>query len=1021
MDVKERAVSEARDIAANDLLGAAEWKRSKISWLLGLGPIAGAAKVSGRMVAEGAHGVASFFTGLLRPDEVEPLPTESADPVVRFGVAMEVHGRKASDIEEDVRATRKQFTLYFVLAVLAFSFGIASGHWGSRGMPLVIEALGRFSLVVPVIALTARMGFYNWQLRTRRLGSFREWLHSPSEWMPPSETPGGRGNVAALLFVGAVGAAVFACAPAYAQTNGGSGGSASLSQIFSTPNPAQDLWTMMLSFIFPNMDGLGGGMQTTQSQAAFAALSAAMGTFLSVLMALGGAMLSWHTLSGTVSTAHEGKVLGQRWHLVWAPVRVCTGYAMLAPVSNGFCLAQLLVLQLAIWGGSFGNALWGSYINVLANPTGQTQAVGQTIDPSVALAVRDLLELEVCRATGLIQASEVNNGVPAQTVSGGSAGTVASGIGGSQDNIGNMQTIYTDTQIAAPTPYSSSAWHFLFSDPNAIGFMGGAGSSERTYDYGICGAASITYLTGSGSTDLAARVSFENARLKALDALIVALRGIAIQIAQAKDPGSTSSQAPQPPSFSAVTQAATTYQNSVETAVNTLQSAMNGNAISTMKTQMQQAGWASAGMFYMDVTRLQNIYHDGLNLTINVKAPNLGNATREIISRLGSPELGTIPLFEEWWKAGVLNPGTGGQFSTAADAAKIDTDASGGTFQKVVKKIADSWAPNGLRYLLTMWQVDLSQGSSLYQMISVGHALMDGFWAGAAVLVATGSVISTAFTAAGSLLSANPEAAVGAIALHAVLVPFAGILQMLMIGLLSVGVTLAYVLPLMPYTQMLFLTVGMLILVVEAVVAAPLWAFFHIRMDGQEFVDQSQRQGYMISFNLLLRIPLAMMGLFFSFQVLDITMWFVSQTFLPAFLSVADGSSGFGLIGMFTGVVMMGYLNYQVAIRSFGLITALPDRVTRWFGAEDRTGDDSHAKDLHMAALGIINNRTGGVVDSAFKGAQGRGNRPAGGNTNSPPPTNGNAPGNDAGTQTPPGGETGKGGEKSAPPTNPPP
>lgn len=50
------------------------------------------------------------------------------------------------------------------------------------------------------------------------------------------------------------------------------------------------------------------------------------------------------------------------------------------------------------------------------------------------------------------------------------------------------------------------------------------------------------------------------------------------------------------------------------------------------------------------------------------------------------------------------------------------------------------------------------------------------------------------------------------------------------------------------------------------------------------------------------------------------------------------------------------FMHYQIALRSFGLITQVPDRVGRWFnyaGANDGQGEGDDTR----AAVGIINNQ----------------------------------------------------------------
>ena len=54
----------------------------------------------------------------------------------------------------------------------------------------------------------------------------------------------------------------------------------------------------------------------------------------SILFALGAGIISWHTVQGIVASAHTGKPLGDRWHTIWAPMRVVWGVGNLAPVKG---------------------------------------------------------------------------------------------------------------------------------------------------------------------------------------------------------------------------------------------------------------------------------------------------------------------------------------------------------------------------------------------------------------------------------------------------------------------------------------------------------------------------------------------------------------------------------------------------------------------------------------------------------------------------------------------------------------
>jgi hypothetical protein len=191
--------------------------------------------------------------------------------------------------------------------------------------------------------------------------------------------------------------------------------------------------------------------------------------------------------------------------------------------------------------------------------------------------------------------------------------------------------------------------------------------------------------------------------------------------------------------------------------------------------------------------------------------------------------------------------------------------------------------------------------------------------------------------------------------------------------LLVVGVVHAYILPMMPYVIFLFFVSGMIILIAEALIAAPLWAFFHVRMDGGEFVDQVQRPGYMIAFNLFLRPTLAIFGLIASFSVFSASVWFMNETFgLASSIASGTGNSALRVVII---MVLMTYLHWQLAVRSFALINQVPDRVTRWFGqAGENLGEENDANRTTAFFVGQAEDR----MRAAGGATAGRGARTTG-------------------------------------------
>ena len=171
-------------------------------------------------------------------------------------------------------------------------------------------------------------------------------------------------------------------------------------------------------------------------------------------------------------------------------------------------------------------------------------------------------------------------------------------------------------------------------------------------------------------------------------------------------------------------------------------------------------------------------------------------------------------------------------------------------------------------------------------------------------------------------------------------------------------------------------------------------------MDGQEFVDQVQKPGYMIAFNLMLRPVLMIFGLMLGYVTFGSLLWFVNNTFLPAAESLGQ-TVVIGGVGVIVLIVMISYIDFQIAMRSFHLITELPDRVTRWFGqAGDRLHDDEHARKTSNMFVGAMENRFSQVAGGMFRA--GNPAPPGGGKTKEPAPT-----GNGAAATTPAAGSPG--------------
>lgn len=122
----------------------------------------------------------------------------------------------------------------------------------------------------------------------------------------------------------------------------------------------------------------------------------ALSIFATTLTVGGTLMLSYMTLVGIVQSAYSGKVLGERWHQIWTPIRIVLGFGLLIPMPNdGFSAIHFVmkdvVARVAV---NSGNAIWNTFVSSVAGasvPILPASSGGSGV-------VLSLLEHEICGA-----------------------------------------------------------------------------------------------------------------------------------------------------------------------------------------------------------------------------------------------------------------------------------------------------------------------------------------------------------------------------------------------------------------------------------------------------------------------------------------------------------------------------------------------------------------------------------------------------------------------------------------------
>ena len=98
-----------------------------------------------------------------------------------------------------------------------------------------------------------------------------------------------------------------------------------------------------------------------------AILNTAIGAFNIAVLFFATVVCSYTVYRLVFDTARDGEIGGREANVASTVLRGTCGVACLLPVSGGFSLIQVLVLQLLLWGSALGNYVWSVSAEQLEN------------------------------------------------------------------------------------------------------------------------------------------------------------------------------------------------------------------------------------------------------------------------------------------------------------------------------------------------------------------------------------------------------------------------------------------------------------------------------------------------------------------------------------------------------------------------------------------------------------------------------------------------------------------------------
>ena len=639
-------------------------------------------------------------------------------------------------------------------------------------------------------------------------------------------------------------------------------------------------------------------------------LTSVVKLFNSAILFLGGVFMAYTIIAGTMATAHDGEMLGKKWSSLWLPIRTTLGAAAVMPViGGGWCAAQALVVWLATLGIGIANSMWGVYIqngnmlgDAIYNPPAMSRQVHQTFE--------NMLMSNVCVAAYQQDKGQALSDQPQTALLGLEDYSVFS------QNYGGVQALAYGTQAQAG---SNSP------ECGKISFPAVTAASTQPSGTGATGTGAGEWTSYTGRTLLnmpqvnSQILPVQNANIQGAQPTLYSL---AVKIVTTGGDKGTQDAALQTEVSNTLAKLTKDYTTQVRsTAQNVYGSAVDQSFLTTMA----QDGWLTAGAFYMEISRAQDQLTDAVTTvptTTNSWSSTLQTAAEEGKQGWWSRTFGsTVPqlvidsMGRTLKMTRISEVQSSGGVSSITDAENAQDGVMTGSWaDRFVSAFTSSRTADGDDPNAPLFGGDEGTGLNQNPVIAaknLGTQMLTWAWASLWTMVGIGM-----FTVGG--------AGVGAFTIAAG--PFTMLFGTLLVG----GATLAYYIPMLPYIMWVGVVLGWAVLLVEAVIAAPLWAVVHMAPDADGVVGRGG-QGYMLVLSLTLRPALMILGLVAAISLMRPLGYLINSTFGGAFaLSHSPGMAG--LTAMIAGVAIYAGVMTSVINQVFSLIHVVPDRLLRWIG-----------------------------------------------------------------------------------------
>ena len=723
--------------------------------------------------------------------------------------------------------------------------------------------------------------------------------------------------------------------------------------------PSQDISIKMLNALFGELVEHNMGNKGDPILEPIKALN-------SGALIVGGILAAYTILAGTVGTAHDGQMLGKKLSSVWVPIRYSMGTALVLPViGGGYCVIQLLVVWVIVQGIGLAGTVWTAYVNNSASmiPDNSKSVMDVAAVEEIAGFI---IRAHACNAMFSKQKNETlqtyqnTSGTSANQATGNALTESAENQWGTWDYNNGDKVVGKVFGKKTDTTWGATKWLYKQMGSSKVNNINwGYGQQCGTIKYAV-NEKDQSYFENSQSTyqgylgteismgfvpvDTRPVLEIHNANIRSM---ISSLEPISHSMINNENFGEADASV----LVTHATGLAATYLSSLQATSTALQGT---DSWQLMKDQASSQGWMLAGSWFTRILIMNShiktaitsypVFNEGFtamthgNTNQGLSVSDFQKDRNKIILVLNA--FGTensLAVSEQLAKA---NSDVNKERAKSAGAEK-ENDTASGMFNKVIQKVLSAATS------IDMTEIHNDQRHPILMLSEMGNRIIH------AVALMTGAA-----------------AVIGAFS-SGVLVAIQTFLGLPLTGIIVIAVTAEFVIPNLPYIIWLGALVGWLLLVLESVIAAPLWAIMHLHPNGDDLTGRGG-DGYKLVLSLIFRPVLMVFGFIGALLISSIIGEFINKTFYSVFKNSTTGATGLSaLIGWIMGLFLYVSLMLTFVKQTFSIIHKLPDQLMRWMGGS--TGglgdmasgfqDSAEKSSAGAAALGGL------AVSSGVKGS----------------------------------------------------